>query len=62
MNLRDNVNVLGKITEMYKAFSVPAEKLITDIDKDGNERDATFSSKIKVIDSTRFMASLCQIS
>ena len=28
---------LGENTEMYKPFSVPIEKEVTNIDKDGNE-------------------------
>ena len=48
---------LGENTENYKAFSVPLEKELTNIDKDGNERVVTISCKIKLIDSARFMAS-----
>ena len=43
---------------MYETFSVPIEKEITKIDKDGNKSVVTISYKIKIIDSTRFMASL----
>ena len=33
-------------TEKYKTFSVLIEKIVTNIDKDGNESIATISSKI----------------
>ena len=46
---------LGEISEKYKTFSVPIEKEIRKVDKDGNE-DKTISYKIKFIDSARFMA------
>ena len=45
-----------EITEKYKTFSVPIEKEVTEIDKDGNESVAIISWKIKFIDSARFMA------
>ena len=48
---------LGENAEKYKTFSVPIEKEVTKINKDGNERIVTRSYKIKFIDSTRFMAS-----
>ena len=48
---------LGENTEKYKTFSVPVEKEVTKLDKDGNESVVTISYKIKIIDSTRFMAS-----
>ena len=54
--MRDNSNVLGK-TEKSKKISVLIEKGLTEIDKDGNESVVTISSKIKFIDSKRFMAS-----
>ena len=38
-------------------FSVPTEKEVTNIDKDGNESVVTISYKIKFIDSARFMVS-----
>ena len=43
-------------TEKYKTFSVPIEKEVTKIGKDGNESVDTISYKIKFIDSARFMA------
>ena len=47
---------LGGDTEKYKTFSIPIEKEVTNIDKDGNEIIATISYRIKFIDSARFMA------
>ena len=47
---------LGENTEKYKKFSVPIEKELTNIDKDGNEIVVTISYKMKFIDSARFMA------
>ena len=47
---------LGKNTEKYKTFSIPIEKEVTKIDKDGNESVVTISYKIKFIDSARFTA------
>ena len=41
---------LGENTEKYKAFSVPIEKEVIEIDKDGNESVVTISHKIKSID------------
>ena len=46
-----------KIYRKVQNFSVPIEKEITNIDKDGNESIVTRSYKIKFIDSARFMAS-----
>ena len=43
---------------MYETFSVPIEKEITKIDKDGNKSVITISYKTKIIDSAKFMASL----
>ena len=48
---------LGENTEKYKTFSVPIEKEVTKIDKDGNESVVTISYKIKFTDSERFMTS-----
>ena len=47
---------LGENAENYKAFSVPIEKEVIRIDKDGNESVVTISYKIKFIDSSRFMS------
>ena len=43
-------------TERFKHFSVPLEKEIREVDKDGNDSVATISQKTKFIDSTKFMA------
>ena len=48
---------LGENTEKYKTFSVPIEKEVTNIDKDGNESVFTVSYRVKFIDSSRFVAS-----
>ena len=40
----------------YKTSSVPIEKEVAKIVKDGNENVATISLKINFIDSPRFMA------
>ena len=48
---------LGQNTEKYISFSVPIKKQITKIDKDGNDKIANISYKIKFIDSVRFMSS-----
>ena len=48
-----NLNVLEKIQK--STFSVPIEKEVTKIDKDGNENVVNISYKIKLIDSARFM-------
>ena len=39
-----------------KKFSVPVEKEVTNIDKDGNKSVLTILYKIKFINSARFMA------
>ena len=44
------MNVLGKIQKSTKTFSVPTEKEIRKVDKDGNEGITTVSYKIKFID------------
>ena len=46
----------GENAGKYKTFSIPIEKEVTKIDKDGNESVVTISYKIKFIDSARFMA------
>ena len=48
---------LQENTEKYKTFSVPIEKEVTNIDKDGNESIVAISYKIKFIGSARFLAS-----
>ena len=49
---------LGENTEKYKTCSVPIEKKVTKIDKDGNESVAAISYKIKFTDNERFIANL----
>ena len=49
---------LREKTEKYKTFSVPIQKVVTNIDKDGNESIEIISYKIKFINSAKFMASL----
>ena len=49
---------LGENTEKYKTCSVPIEKKVTKIDKDGNESVAAISYKIKFTDNERFMTNL----
>ena len=46
---------LGESTEKYKTFSIPIEKEVLKIDKDGNASVITISYKTKFIDSVRFM-------
>ena len=46
---------LGENTKKYSPFSVPVEKEVTKIDKDGNESVITIPFKIKFIVSARFM-------
>ena len=48
---------LEENTEKYKIFSIPIEKEVTSIDKDGSENIITISYRIKFIDSARFMVS-----
>ena len=50
------MNVLGKIQKSTR-LSVPIEKKVTNIDKDGDESVVTISYRIKCVDSARFMAS-----
>ena len=51
-----NFNVLGKIRKSAKPFSLPTEKEVTEITKDGNESVVIISYKTRFIDSARFMA------
>ena len=48
---------LGENTEKYKTFSIPIEKEVTNIDKDGNESVAIISYKIKFVHSARITGS-----
>ena len=45
----------------YKTFSIPIEKEVTKVDKDGNESVVTISYTINVTDSARFTAIHYQI-
>ena len=47
---------LAENTEKYITFSVPIKKEITKKDKNGNDKIAKISYKIKFIDSYRFMS------
>ena len=48
---------LGKNTEKYITFTVPIEKEVTRIDKNGDEITKNISYILEFIDSARFMAS-----
>ena len=50
-------NCLGENTEKYIAFTVPIEKEVTRIDKNGEEITKTLSYILQFIYSARFMAS-----
>ena len=52
----EQLECLMENTESFNYFSVPLEKEIRKVDKDGNDSVATISYKIKFIDSTKFMA------
>ena len=47
----------GKVTEKYIAFTVPIEKEVTRIDKNGEKITEKISYILQFIDSSRFMAS-----
>ena len=47
---------LGENTEKYITFSVPINKKITKIDKDGDEKIVNILYMLRFIDSNRFMA------
>ena len=47
------MNVLGKMS-----FSLPTEKEVTEINKNGNESVVIISYKTRFTDSARFMATL----
>ena len=49
---------LGEITEKYIIFTVPIEKEVTRIDKNGEKIPKNISYILQVIDRARFMASL----
>ena len=46
----------GKYGKLQKKIYVPIVKQVTEVDKDGNESAVTMSSKIKRINSARFVA------
>ena len=48
---------LGENTEKYITFTVPIEKQITRIDKNGEETTKDISYILQITDSARFMAS-----
>ena len=48
---------LGENTEKYITFTVPIEKAVTRIDKNGEEISKNISYILQFIDSARFMAS-----
>ena len=55
MNLRDNLNVLGKMQKSAKLFLFQQKKKKKN-DKDDNESIAIIFYKIKFIDNARFKA------
>ena len=55
-NLRDNL-ILGENTEKYITFSVPIEKEVTRISKNGEEITKTIFYRLQFINSARFMTS-----
>ena len=55
--MTENLNVFGQMQNFLgsnRNFSVPIEKEVREIDKDGNESVITISYKIKFMDSARF--------
>ena len=48
---------LGESTEKYVSFTVPIEKEVSRIHKNGKEIIKTISYRLQLIDSVRFMAS-----
>ena len=55
--MREQFKCLGENTEKYRNISIPIEKEVTNIHKDGNESLVNISYKTKFIDNARFMAS-----
>ena len=53
--MRENLNVLAKIQKSTK-LSIPVEKEVIKIDKNGNQSVVTISYKRQFIDSERFMS------
>ena len=56
-DFKDKFECLRENTEKHKTFSVPIEKEIGKIEKDGTEDITSVSYKIKFVDSARFMTS-----
>ena len=54
--MRENFEGLRENTENYKIFSIPIEKEVTKINKDGNENFVTTPYKINFVDRAKFMA------
>ena len=52
---KDQFECLGEYTEKYKILSLPIEKEVIKVDKEGNENFITISYKIKFNDSARFI-------
>ena len=48
-------------TKKYKTFSIPVEKEVININKNGNENVVAISYKIRFIDSARFIVTYYQI-
>ena len=57
----ERILILWGNTEKYKPFSVPIEKEVTKIDKDGNARVANISYNIKFTGNARFLTSSLSI-
>ena len=55
--LRKQFTCLGENTEIYKTFTVPIQKEVTRIDKNGEETTKNISFILQFTDSVRFMAS-----
>ena len=54
---KNQFTCLGENTEKYINFTVPIEKEVTKIDKNGEETTKNISDILQFIDSARFMAS-----
>ena len=54
--LTEEFTCLGENTEKYITFTVPIEKEVTRIDKNGEEITKNISYILQFIDSVRFMA------
>ena len=52
---------LGKNTEKYKTFSIPIEKEVTKVEKDGNESIVTISYRIYLLTVQDLRQPHCQI-